>query len=572
MNLFKLALFAGFVLPACSGDAGGRAGPEGSSGSSPIPGAGNGPIGGNGPNPGTGGTGSGNPQGGTPGNGGTPSVGFSLDCDSGAKTGRPVLRLLTRGEFDNTLSDVFPSIKGKWTNSLPATPAAGTGFDNDSSAVVGNQLASALLETAQSIATAVTGDALPGLLSCAADANAACAEKFLVQYGARLFRRPLNDAERSKYLTYFNSALGKSDFKTALKWMTVGLIQSPHAMYRSELGTVDGGKRRLTPHEIATELAYTYTGTTPSEALLTMAEGKNLGDLVGVAKSLLAGDPEKRVLHRFFESYANYPLVVSKVKPGAPDFGKVSPDMVKETRTFIDDVLFNKGGGIKELLTSPNTFPSKQLATYYGLAAPATDYASVPRKAGEGIGLLAQGAFLATHANTDASSPTQRGLFVYYRLLCQDHLIVPAGVPPLSKAAQTNTTRERYEIAHATGGCAGCHKKFDPIGFGFEHYDEAGRYRAMEKSFPINSTGAVLGPDGNELFKFTSQEELVKGLADQPILYQCLSAYLATYAFGTTDACLGPSQVGAMQSGTMGIAEAYAELAGEPHFTERSTQ
>jgi hypothetical protein len=61
-------------------------------------------------------------------------------------------------------------------------------------------------------------------------------------------------------------------------------------------------------------------------------------------------------------------------------------------------------------------------------------------------------------------------------------------------------------------------------------------------------------------------------VANQPVIHQCLSAYLAAYAFGSDEACLGASQVTALQSGSIGIAEAFARLAAEPHFTQRSSQ
>ena len=40
----------------------------------------------------------------------------------------------------------------------------------------------------------------------------------------------------------------------------------------------------------------------------------------------------------------------------------------------------------------------------------------------------------------------------------------------------------------------------------------------------------------------------------------------------TSEACLGASQVQALQAGTIGLAEAFAGLAGEPHFTQRRAQ
>jgi ABC-2 type transport system ATP-binding protein len=49
--------------------------------------------------------------------------------------------------------------------------------------------------------------------------------------------------------------------------------------------------RTLTPHEIATELAYTYTGSTPSEELLAQAGSGSLGNPSSIAQSLI-NDPE----------------------------------------------------------------------------------------------------------------------------------------------------------------------------------------------------------------------------------------------------------------------------------------
>ena len=96
---------------------------------------------------------------GTGGGGGTPTL--TVACQTPA-LGSPILRLLTRGELVNTLNDIFPSVAGKWTSTLPAATVSSFGFDNDASSAVGSQLAQLLLDTATSLATAVTGSALVG--------------------------------------------------------------------------------------------------------------------------------------------------------------------------------------------------------------------------------------------------------------------------------------------------------------------------------------------------------------------------------------------------------------------------
>jgi len=516
----------------------------------------------------SGGDGSGGSSGATPG-------GFDLACNKPA-LGSPVLRLLTPTEFSNTISDIFPQVATAWTNSLPANSVSAYGFANDASTVVGPQLAQAILDTATSVATAVTGTALTTILPCAGTSpDRTCVDTFLTQYGHRLFRRPLTQAEHDLYLTFFDSSLAKSDFKTALKWVIVGLIQSPNAVYRSEIGTVaDATTRNLSADEVATEFAYTFTGTTPTQALLDQAESGNTVNAVMLAKTLLATDAGKLTLQHFFEAYLGYPQVASVERSNIDSFDNVRSDMVKETAAFINQVVVQNGGGLQDLLTANTTNPSAALATYYGFPTPSADYASVARPSGRGIGLLAQGSLLASNALPTSSSPTQRGLLVFSRLLCETKPTPPPNVPPPPAPAPGKvTTRQRYEEQHANGGvCANCHRLFDPIGFGFEHFDEGGRYRADESGLPIDTVSDVPKPDATPLFQFQDQETLAQGLAGQELVYQCFAAYLATYAFGTADSCLGSSRVADFKAGTLGIADYFAELAAEPHFVQRASQ
>jgi hypothetical protein len=564
---------------------GGKSG-SGSGGKSGSGSGGKGSSGSGGAGSGSGGSSSSGGSGGaSSGSGGSTAI--TLACTSAA-LGSPSLRLLTRTELQNTLGDVFPEVKSQWSASLPASTISDFGFDNDQSATVGSQLAGAILDTAQSVATAVTGSVLSTLLPCSTStADHACAETFLNKYAPKLFRRPITTSEHDKYLAFFDASKTKSDFKTALKWMTVGLIQSPNTLYRSEIGSDMGnGTRKLSPYEMVTELAYMYTGSTPSDALLTAAASGNLGDLTAMAKSMIATDQGKQMLQHFFEQYFDFANVTSMSKTNIPTFNQVSDDMVNETRAFIDDVVMQNGGGMKELLTATTTNPSKNLAAYYatgnaytgGFPTPSSDYASVTRPPGTGIGILAQGAFLAAHASPTNDSPTKRGLIPYRKFFCRPKLTPPPNVPQLDVStpmANVNTTRDHYEMVHElnqgpTGSCAACHKLFDPIGFGFEHFDEGGRYRTKEGTYDVNSAASAMGGDGSTM-TFTDEDSLMSDLVSEPVIHECMAAYLATYSFGTNDACIGAGQVSALQSGSIGIAEAFARLVSEPHFTQRNS-
>jgi hypothetical protein len=543
--------------------------------------------------PGSGGNSSG--SGGTGGGGANPGTDggatFTLACSS-AQLGTPQLRLLTAAELQNTINTAFPDIVGQWTASLPSATISAVGFDNDASSTIGAQLAGAVLNMGVSVGTAVTGSSLSTVLPCASSATSkasedSCAQTFLGKYGQRLFRRPLTSAEQTRYLAFFDASLGKSDFKTALKWLTAALIQSPYTLHRSEIGTDQGdGTRQLTPYEVATELAYTYTGTSPSDALLSAAGSGSLGDLAAQARTMMATSQGQQVVQHFFEQYLGYVSVSSLQKPNISSFASVSDDMVQETRAFINDVVLTQAGGLQQLLTAPTTNPSKALAAYYATGngstaafpTPSSDYASVTRPAGTGVGVMAQGSFLATHAAADHDSPTQRGLFIYYKLFCNPKLTPPPNVPPIdttTATANVNTTRDRYEMVHeltqgTTGACHNCHVFFDPFGFGFEHFDEGGRYRTEEGTYPVDSSDSVSTRDGTTL-TFTGEEDLMTDLLGQPVIHQCIQAYLATYAYGTNESCLGSSEVPDLQSGTIGLAEAFARLTTEPHFTKRTS-
>ncbi len=606
LDLFLVLAASGACLAACSAGSavGGGGGPDGtgaansSGGSGSTKGAGgsgSGPAAGGtsgkgGSAPGSGGTGNtGNTSGtsGTSGSTGGSMVGQVLDCPNGAQLGSPAFRLMTRTEFDNTINDIFPSVKGMWTDSLPANITVASGFDNDAGAVVGNQMASNLLDTALSIATAVTGSGLQNILSCAANKDHACAKTYLDQTGARLFRRALTDAEETRYLTLFDTGLAASDFPTALKWVTVGLIQSPNSIYRSEIGTVQAdGTRKLTSAELATELAYTFSGTTPTADLLAQFQSNPNTDPVATATSLLQTANGQEVMQHFFEEYLTYTgtAAITRTLTDPPpqtnlDFPIVAADMLQETRDFVSNVVLT-GGSISDLLTSNKTYPSANLAKYYGFPAPGSD-GSVTRPAGEGVGILVQGSFLSTHANSGYSSPTQRGLFPYYRLMCQPKLTVPNGVPAITDndTQAAKTTRELYETTHLAGNtsCKSCHSFFDPIGFGFENFDQGGRYRTQQKDSQgseqqIDPSGQVIDPNGNVIFTFKTQEELAQKLAAQLESSECFSAYMATYAFGSTDPCLGPSSAEGLNKGSTSIVKAFAALASEKNFTQRNGQ
>ena len=109
---------------------------------------------------------------------------------------------------------------------------------------------------------------------------------------------------------------------------------------------------------------------------------------------------------------------------------------------------------------------------------------------------------------------------------------------------------------------------WDPIGFGFEHYNEAGQYRPDEGGLPID-TASHVDYRGERLFDFDGQEDLMTQLVEEPVVAQCLSSYVTTFAFGEALSCAGESRRADFMNGAIGFVDYLASLAAEPRFTQR---
>ena len=497
-----------------------------------------------------------------------------------SNVGSPMLRRLTQQEFQHTVADIFPQIVSTWSGVKIGTDAVSTlGFSNDAATlVVAEQTAQEILSTAEDVAAHVIDDAvLPAILPCAASAaDATCAAQFISQYGARLFRRPLSTDESKRYSDYFSSVSGRSSFKLGIKWTLVALFQSANAVYRSEVGVAGAGKYTLTQNEIATELAYDFGGSTPSADLLAKAAAGALSTpdaRLAEARNLLGTPNCKEAVRELFREWSGYALVKARTKTNTA-FTGMADEMTSETRQFIDDVVFTHNGTLSDLLTLPYTFLNAKLATYYGYGAQSADFARADRPANWGIGLLAQGSLLAANAHADATSPTWRGLLVFQKMFCNTKPKPPASVPSIAVPAPgVTTTRQRYEVSHiANPSCSACHTQWDPIGFGFEHFDELGRYRANEGGLAIDTTGYALDDAGKKVLTFDGATDLATQLASDPAVTDCVSGLMSEYVYagGGGVSCLAETARTALSKGQFGLLEYLAQLSTEPQFSERS--
>ncbi|HEY0707504.1 MAG TPA: DUF1592 domain-containing protein, partial [Polyangia bacterium] len=405
------------------------------------------PTGSNGGGIGNGNTGNGNTGNGNTGNGNTgngdpnhntnepPPPSAQVSCQGNAQetVGRRTLRRLTQLEFDATIRAVFGLEAAQWAGPMvPPDPASLDGFGNNVDRLtVGPDYARGALDTAKQVASLVSAEAtLTKLLPCSTAGNAACASTFVSTFGPRLYRRPLTSAETGRYTALYDKVSKQGDFKSFVYWATLTMLQSPHVIYRSELGEPDGARFKLTQYEIATSLAYTFTGAPPTPELMQMAATNRLStaDQIETAARGLVFDANQKVkpafrniLARFSDEWLGL-SVIDNVKKDAvafPDFNEqIQTALGQETQRFISNVVLDEKGTAATLLTAPYTFVDSRLAKFYGYGTASTDFAKVTRPEGWGVGLFAQGGLLAVEAHSETTSPTKRGYLIRTRFMC----------------------------------------------------------------------------------------------------------------------------------------------------------
>ncbi|MFK7985094.1 MAG: DUF1592 domain-containing protein [Sandaracinaceae bacterium] len=493
-------------------------------------------------------------------------------CDQAEDApGAPVLRRLTGPELEATVRAVFELDAGAWSGpSVPPDPASADGLPNNAALLrVNATYASRLQETGEAV-----GEVMAVRDACVPDR---CVDSFLERYGERAYRRPLTDAERQRFVDLHE--LTEGDDTLFVRWATSALVQSPHLVYRAELGDSEDGGFTLDDYEIATLMAYGLTGAPPDDALRALAAAGELSDLDRrreVAEGL-AYDADGAVRPAFRAQVLAFArawlglAALDNVGRDPAQFPDWSPEirtaMREEVEAYVERVLIEERGSVQALFANDRSVVSPELAAFYGWPSSG----NVARPEGWGTGLLSLGGILAMGATSVSTSPTQRGYFVRTRVLCGEVPPPPAVVGEIPEPGPSRTTRERYESIHAAvPQCAACHRLMDPIGFGFEHLDATGRYRADENGLPIDDSGFIEGDTGRTPFE--GPDELVSVLTEDPSVGACVGSFLTATMFGVSRLeaqCLAPAAHAALSEPDAPLIDLYVDLIVSGHGDRR---
>jgi len=462
----------------------------------------------------------------------------------GQKAPRVELRRLTHSQYNQTVRDLVGDVS-KPADRFPPEDFV-NGFRNQ---IQGQSLSPLLIESyseaAEKIArSAMRGGDTRGLIGC--QPSLPCRSKFVREFGLKAFRRPLESGEQQRYEALFGT---EKEFVKGAQLVIEAMLQSTNFLFRLE----ETSDPKLKPYVTASRLSYALWDTMPDAQLFAAAAQGELGNPKGVQSHVnrMLDNPRARVaLNEFVGQWLRFDriLTASKDRRKHPQFTReTAVAMTEEARLFVSDLVWNDRN-FMELFTAPYGYVNGELASIYGVPAPAQEFEKVNfPPASERAGILGQALFLASTAKPDESSPTARGLFVREQFLCQHVPDPPAGVntnlPPFS-AERPQTNRERLSEHVINPGCASCHSLIDPIGFGFEKFDAVGARRdkfefttpgrgkkaaTKDWTLEIDSTGFVAGVAKSA---FASPSALGAVLGQSSQCQECLVKQYFRYTTG----------------------------------------
>lgn len=466
-------------------------------------------------------------------------------------------RRLSPDELLASLEDLVGALPNGVVDTLK--PFESAPFDNDYTTQTASlQLVRAYSQLADAVATQVLTDvsrrdALVGCTPTGAG-DIACARQFVASFGRRAFRRSLTDDEIEEFVALQSFAAeaeteayetGYAEpFYAGIHLIMTAILQDVEFLYWVEAGESAGETRRLAPHEIATRMAMLLWGSAPDEALIAAAEDGELTTNNGrrrIADAMLDDTRAARQWARFHSMWLGYRQLTI---PNA------TREMLRrETDALLTNVIFEEQRSYLDVFLADGTFLNRELGEHYNGLIDADDMvrdAAVPVPDSDELewvdygesgrrGILSHGSVLASFGKFEDTSPTQRGLFIRTRLLCQNIPSPPADLGVNTDNPPTATSPDAckidaYEQHRSDPECASCHQQLDPVGFGLEQFDNQGRWRSHEAGRPecaIDGTGAVSG-----VGEFRGPGELAQRLVETGELTDCFSEHLLRFQLG----------------------------------------
>lgn len=378
----------------------------------------------------------------------------------------------------------------------------------------------------------------PAVFICA-EHTPACARRILENIATRAWRRPVTVPELDRLSNLAATVRKDSEkFDEGIRIALEAILLSPNFLFRLEREppTATTGTYSLTDFELATRLSYFLWSSLPDEPLMRAARERKLtqpGGLQTQLKRMLA-DPRATAL---IDNFAGQWLSLRELDRRKPDpvrFPLADDEILEAMKTeslLFAGAVLRENRSILDFLDGRFTYLNGALARYYGL--PGVNGEAFRKVELDGVqrgGVMTHGAILTLSSYATRTSPVLRGKWVLENLLGTPPPPPPPDIPALEEKdlGSTASVRQRLEQHRANPACAVCHNQMDPIGFGLENYDAAGRWRTHDGKFAVDSSGKL--PGGQT---FDKPQDLRRIMRDSPDAFtRNFVEKMMTYALG----------------------------------------
>jgi hypothetical protein len=462
------------------------------------------------------------------------------------------IRRLSIAQYENTVRALFPGPLGLELVRRARYPGASTrtgltsGFTSDSDTnTVGTSDANTIEDNAEALADHLLANArtvMPALFPCTLSpsftdaAVDACIGDFISTFGRRAYRRPLRPAELTALRRAYDTVRMTQPAAEAWSAVMQAFLQAPALLYRAEVGQGRAGVVELTPHELATRLAFLVTDAPPDAELLARADDGTLAQIAVLeaqATRLLARPEAAAVVSRFITEWLRIDLL-----DGLPDNDPTLPaplraEYLAQADQLVRRTLSPTSGSVRDLFRTTSMPLGPQTDDLYG--QPGRGGATFPDvTVPERVGILASAPFLKAHAPAGHQNAIIRGAFIRKHVLCKALPTLPGNVDlvaPLDGSRDAPTARQRLLPTMTLPACSGCHVSFNPIGHALETFDGMGQHRTTENGAPIDPSGTV-DLDDTTRWSFTTTGQFLDTLAGSDDLVACMAKEWFHFAHG----------------------------------------
>jgi len=383
--------------------------------------------------------------------------------------------------------------------------------------------------------------------------------------------------------------------ETALKEPLSVILASPGFLFLQEIGSPsftpnllpadqDGKKLRvkdqkqnqLSQSELASRLSY-FLWSAPPDAALLKADLTKPDILAREVDRLIASPKADEFVSGFVHQWLGMDRL-DFFQFDTKQFRDFDESAKAATRREVYETfahLLRNNGSLTKLLKSDEIHVNGLLATYYGIEGISGDaFQKVKLPAGSPRGgLLGMAAILAMGSNGERTSPVERGAWVLRKLLHNPPPPAPPNVPQLDRlAGKPISPRERLLAHQEEPQCLQCHRKIDPIGFGLENFNAAGKWREVDhdpktkKDWPIDPAGQFHnGPTFQTYFDLRDQiaaqsENFAQGFTE------ALIEYALGRPYGFTDTALADDIVKKAKAKDFSMKDFFIALASSKEF------